>query len=265
MRSRCKTCHNAENRRRRAAGLDGGPCKTPLANPPAFKACTKCKSIKPLCEFYESKQSRDGRASHCADCIRETCRENGRKRADVRRARSRERYWSDPEKARASAIEYRINNPEKVRESQRRSYQRNRDKRLAESKARSKSKSPDERVKDVERARRWAVANPERVRANKRVVKARRRARLAGNLCLDITEAQIHERFSVFGNCCAYCGASENLTADHVIPIALGGPHILANIRPACRSCNFSKGATPLAEWLSRRRSNTSTGTSTNP
>lgn len=34
------------------------------------------------------------------------------------------------------------------------------------------------------------------------------------------------------------------MTADHVKPLAKGGPHILANIRPACVSCNSRKHAT---------------------
>jgi 5-methylcytosine-specific restriction endonuclease McrA len=36
------------------------------------------------------------------------------------------------------------------------------------------------------------------------------------------------------------CGA-EAVEWDHVKPLAKGGAHILANLRPACLSCNRSK------------------------
>lgn len=39
---------------------------------------------------------------------------------------------------------------------------------------------------------------------------------------------------------CAYCGAPAT-TADHVVPITLGGSHELDNLVPACSHCNTSK------------------------
>lgn len=42
-------------------------------------------------------------------------------------------------------------------------------------------------------------------------------------------------------------GTDEGATADldHVHPLARGGPHTVANLVPACRRCNRSKGARP--------------------
>lgn len=45
------------------------------------------------------------------------------------------------------------------------------------------------------------------------------------------------------GKRCKYCGATKNLTADHVIAITLGGSNHISNLVVACRSCNSSKGA----------------------
>lgn len=59
-------------------------------------------------------------------------------------------------------------------------------------------------------------------------------------------------RFAVLkrdGFKCSYCGVgadSTELQVDHVIPKALGGMDIIANLRTACRDCNIGKGATPL-------------------
>tara|TARA_B100000408_G_scaffold117945_1_gene96235 strand:- start:1022 stop:1561 length:540 start_codon:yes stop_codon:yes gene_type:complete len=44
---------------------------------------------------------------------------------------------------------------------------------------------------------------------------------------------------------CVYCGAegkNAELQIDHVVPVAKGGSHHIANLVAACRSCNQSKG-----------------------
>jgi 5-methylcytosine-specific restriction endonuclease McrA len=41
---------------------------------------------------------------------------------------------------------------------------------------------------------------------------------------------------------CVYCGAPAT-TADHVVAVANGGGHELANLVPACGRCNARKGA----------------------
>jgi 5-methylcytosine-specific restriction endonuclease McrA len=44
------------------------------------------------------------------------------------------------------------------------------------------------------------------------------------------------------GNRCLCCGESEDLTRDHVVPLAKGGSHEISNIQPLCRRCNSAKG-----------------------
>ena len=41
---------------------------------------------------------------------------------------------------------------------------------------------------------------------------------------------------------CQYCGATENLTLDHVIPRSKGGGTNWKNLITACKSCNAKKG-----------------------
>lgn len=50
---------------------------------------------------------------------------------------------------------------------------------------------------------------------------------------------------------CAYCGRrGGRLTRDHVVPRSRGGTDRIANIVPACRSCNSKKRDLLLgAEW----------------
>lgn len=48
------------------------------------------------------------------------------------------------------------------------------------------------------------------------------------------------------GKKCYLCGkelADDEITLDHVIPLAHGGSHTEDNLKVACRSCNASKGA----------------------
>lgn len=45
------------------------------------------------------------------------------------------------------------------------------------------------------------------------------------------------------GYCCVYCGATERLEVDHVIPIARGGTNEMENLQALCRACNRTKGA----------------------
>ena len=48
---------------------------------------------------------------------------------------------------------------------------------------------------------------------------------------------------------CVYCGAQDDLTCDHIIPLARGGTNDNENLATACRSCNSSKGKKTLKEW----------------
>lgn len=56
------------------------------------------------------------------------------------------------------------------------------------------------------------------------------------------------------GEKCIYCGATDNIEADHVIPLARGASHAAFNLVPACRHCNISKGAAPPLCWLRKRK-----------
>ena len=48
---------------------------------------------------------------------------------------------------------------------------------------------------------------------------------------------------------CAYCGNTENLTIDHIIPQCKGGSDFLTNVVCCCRFCNNSKSHTNWEEW----------------
>lgn len=70
----------------------------------------------------------------------------------------------------------------------------------------------------------------------------RERLRRAGGRCAREAKRQ---RWALYGNLCWVCHAPAT-HSDHVIAVARGGSNWPANIRPACRRCNCSKGA---ADW----------------
>lgn len=51
------------------------------------------------------------------------------------------------------------------------------------------------------------------------------------------------------GEFCFYCGTTEYLTTDHVIPISRGGTNNQSNLVRACNDCNSDKGDLLLEEY----------------
>jgi 5-methylcytosine-specific restriction endonuclease McrA len=70
----------------------------------------------------------------------------------------------------------------------------------------------------------------------------------------DLTAEQWAALITAWGGC-AYCGATDKpLQRDCVQAISRGGRYTLANIAPACGSCNASKCNEEVTGWLRRRR-----------
>lgn len=55
------------------------------------------------------------------------------------------------------------------------------------------------------------------------------------------------------GLVCVYCGKSEDLTIDHLLPKIRGGANSADNSVFACRNCNSSKCDRDLMEWYTNR------------
>ena len=74
------------------------------------------------------------------------------------------------------------------------------------------------------------------------------------NVDHDLTDAQWAALKGAWGGC-AYCGADDqNVQKDCMLPISRGGRYTLANVVPACRSCNASKCNDEVTGWLRRKR-----------
>jgi 5-methylcytosine-specific restriction endonuclease McrA len=70
----------------------------------------------------------------------------------------------------------------------------------------------------------------------------------------DLTDEQWAALVVAWGGC-AYCGADDpHPQRDCVLPISRGGRYTLANVVPACRSCNASKCNTEITTWMRRKK-----------
>lgn len=234
------------------------------------RRCGLCRQELPAERFNRNRRDRTGLASRCRECDsaykkahrakhperhavaaaaryqreREKVRayyQEWRSRPGIRDrqlAANRERYRADPEAARAKARAYRSANREAVRRWKQAEYQRDGEKIRA--RMRRQYDSDKDRWKAAVLA--WARANPETVRERNR----RYRARKANASIGVVTPALLDAKLAYWGHRCWLCG-DDPTTWDHVKPLNKGGPHMLANLRPACRPCNSSKSdAWPL-------------------
>lgn len=100
----------------------------------------------------------------------------------------------------------------------------------------------------LKKGREYTRANPHRQWINS----YRSRARVLGfePIVEEFTRADV---IRTYGNHCAYCPTGEFEELDHKVPVCLGGPHTLANVRPSCKECNSLKSQVdgcPGDRWL---------------
>lgn len=91
----------------------------------------------------------------------------------------------------------------------------------------------------------WHKKN--RVRVSLRQVTRLHNARSNGG---SHTTQEWLKKCGLFAFCCAYCGEKKPLQRDHKIPVSRGGTNDIANILPACKSCNAKKKHRTTAEFL---------------
>jgi len=193
------------------------------------------------------------RCAECVEVMREHDRERYRtKRAESQREYSRQYRQENREQCDATINRWKQENRDKVKQYRRNSYENNKESHKAYSeqwraanpdKVRGywrqwRERNPD---KSRESVRDWARRNPE-YNAN---VKKRRRAQKMNASAIKFTFEQWEQKKSYWGNRCylriADRCTGEATTMDHVKPLIVGGPHMLANLRPACGPCNSSK------------------------
>jgi hypothetical protein len=95
--------------------------------------------------------------------------------------------------------------------------------------------------KGKSRIRDWNTRNREGNKARRK--KAKRDRLLVVKSRGIFTDSEFKQILNIYNNTCLNCGSTDDICADHVIPLKYGGANTIDNIQPLCRLCNSSKGA----------------------
>jgi 5-methylcytosine-specific restriction endonuclease McrA len=225
------------------------------------RKCDDCGKTLPLIkEFWSANGgSLGGFRNPCKEC---------------RNKARRKKRLDDPEKYRKKEKLWRENNPDKVKESKKRDYEKHSDaykfrtkrwrtnnlERDAKGKHERYIRLKDEikeynhnyylensdRIKDNVKI--WINENPEKFKATQ----ARRRD-LKNNIDTDISEEDIKIIFDAFKNQCFKCHSKERLSIDHHYPLSKGHGLTITNAVILCKSCNSSKHDFMPVEFYSKK------------
>lgn len=101
--------------------------------------------------------------------------------------------------------------------------------------------------KDTHRAnnKKWFAKNPDYIKTYK--LKRRATEKLNGVYYISDKEYK-----KIYSSPCFYCGSTERIEADHIIPVSRGGNTSIGNLISCCRSCNAKKSNMLITEWRYR-------------
>lgn len=208
------------------------------------KTCSRCQQVLPLSAFGKNRSRKDGLHVYCRPCQNE----RSRLWVEANQKRRQEIVAKSNESRRELNRQWRLDNREALRAKKRQEYVQKKDEYLRRARE-SYRRNPEaykrravehQRLHVDEKRRRTLDYRARLLRARRSIVSTRDIAK--------ITRAS-----------CTYCGSSERITVDHVIPLSRGGLHSIGNLTPACLSCNASKGAQTVMEWRLRRMRNAPT------
>lgn len=129
----------------------------------------------------------------------------------------------------------------------------------SEGQAKHREEERKRRLNNTERVRalakitnnRYKANNPEARKISVSKSQHKRRAQKQANGIYEVSKDFYAQLYS---SPCVGCGTSENITADHIVPISRGGTEAESNLQPLCGSCNSSKGNKLMSEWLIWRK-----------
>lgn len=239
LQAACRSCDAARKKARYQERKESGPFAS------GAKLCSACEQELPLSEFNRNPANQDGYNGTCRPCRSTWFKSDWYpKNRDVHLDKARTRRSTDPglrERERLRMARARAVNPEFYREKARRWREANRERAREIRRAHYQRHRAQRRSDARSYQRLWRQANRELAAikdANKRL---RRRRNMALVLVVPFTAQQLSHRMSMWPGCWMCGGPKDSI--DHVKPIAKGGAHCLANLRPACQPCNASKQA----------------------
>lgn len=190
----------------------GTPLLTPRARPipvrdfpDGTRECHTCSRRLPLSDFHADAKAPGGRRKTCKPC-----------RIEVETAR----YWEDPESVRVRVKQYRAENIEVLRETERARYERHKPQRIA-------------LATEASHRRRASMYG----RKHERGITTLALRRIDGDECCFCRITMVFASFPKGQR-------PDNLaTLEHVIPLSKGGAHTWDNVALSCWRDNITKGA----------------------
>ena len=159
--------------------------------------------------------------------------------------------YRDPAKRKAYTKKYYAENKEKVKAAANKYYAENREKVLEHMKSeeircRQRKYNAENKEKLAEYNKEWSRKNPDKASIKSHT----RRAKKQGNGIFVVADRFMR---NLYNSPCRFCGASEVIEADHIIPIIKGGRHSEGNLQPLCMPCNRSKNSKLWIEFLAQK------------
>lgn len=217
------------------------------------KRCSRCGETLAHTEFY---QRRDGTPFQpCKRCTRERVKADRLANPEKVKARKLAYCEANREREAERAKRWAADHPDQVKANKARYYARRRDDLIAYTRE-WRRRFPEQSAVAIKRAR---AKRADYYRAYWRLAAALRSARKRSAFTLPIMPQQIRDKVRYWGERCWICGGAYE-ALDHFKPLAKGGPHVLANLRPICRPCNSRKldhwpiHQEDLLRWLQLRQ-----------
>lgn len=220
----------------------------------AYKACSRCREVKPSTEFSPDRRASTGLQPACRECSKAA--KKAARDANIEAFRARERAYvkANKEQVYLRNNQSRQRHVEKIKAQKKAAYEKIRTD--PEFQARRRAYSVATRAQKREYDRQYRELNRERVNRNSaNWIKANREKRAAITRCYDakrravvrsgVSSQQLVVWCRKQPKVCYWCGVkcSQSYHVDHYIPLARGGCHELSNLVIACGPCNRRKNA----------------------
>jgi hypothetical protein len=240
----CKECENKRKRKNK---------KTKIKIILTSKICSRCKIEKSIKEFYKNcytqKDGTESLMSICKDCSSVINKERREKYPDKYKQYNKQRK-NKPKIILKSKNCNKCGIEKDIKEFYKDCNTKDGYCTKCKVCKREYVWKPENRLRAKQTNKIWKKNNSEKIE----LYSLNRRTFGKQALTIPFTHEQWEQRMSMWGGRCAYCGCcfdeDHPMQKDHVIPLSKGGPHILANLRPACSRCNNSKGIKSLKEWF---------------
>lgn len=196
------------------------------------RACAKCGLV--FC------------AVRCPECKKVIDARHRLKHADKKRLAAAAWAAANPERRKAYAKVYQVEQAAAISVTKRKNYLANKERILAKDKLYREAN----KEKVAARRKRWLLKNPDVIRINKQ--NRRERAKSAGG---QLSKGLTEKLFQAQRGKCACCklDLGDNYELDHVLPLALGGLNEDANMQLLRKACNRQKHAKHPVDFMQSR------------